>query len=197
MRLCVLMGSPRRNGNTAALMNEFLDQWALLGGESKVTWLYDRQIHACLGCMACQECMDSLGCVQQDDVADIFGEMARADGILLATPIYAWYCTPPMKALVDRVVYAGNKKYGTQKGPALLEGKCVASLTTCGYPADKGADLWEEGLRRLCRHSKMRYLGMFCRRDLGREIPFMNEEAARDARAFACSLLRMMEVKEP
>ena len=188
MKLCVLMGSPRSQGNTAALTQEFLHQWEALGEESRVISLYSCRIQPCLGCMACQECMDGLGCVQQDDFSAIFQEMSGADLILLATPIYAWYCTAPMKALLDRTVYAGNKNYGSQKGPALLAGRYAASLTTCGYPPEKGADLWEEGLKRMCRHSKMNYLGMFCCRDLGRNVPFMDEQKRQGVRAFARTL---------
>lgn len=99
MKLCVLMGSPRARGNTAALTEEFLHQWEELGEESRVIPLYSCQIQPCLGCMACQECMDGLGCVQQDDFSAIFQEMSGADLILLATPIYAWYCPAPMKSL--------------------------------------------------------------------------------------------------
>lgn len=35
----------------------------------------------------------------------------------------------------------------------------MALLMTCGYPAEKGCDLFEEGMRRYCRHSRLRYLG--------------------------------------
>lgn len=193
MKLCVLMGSPRAQGNTAALTEEFLCQWEELGEESRVISLYGRQIHPCLGCMACQECMDGLGCVQQDEFSSIFQEKSGADLILLATPIYAWYCTAPMKALLDRAVYAANKNYGAAKGPRLLSGRCMASLATCGYPPEKGADLWEEGLKRMCRHSKMKYLGMFCCRDLGRNVPFMDEETRKGVRAFARTLHSALE----
>ena len=194
MKLCVLMGSPRSQGNTAALTQEFLHQWEALGEESRVISLYSCRIQPCLGCMACQECMDGLGCVQQDDCSAIFQDMSGADLLHLATPIYAWYCTAPMKALLDRTVYAGNKNYGSQKGPALLAGRYAASLTTCGYPPEKGADLWEEGLKRMCRHSKMNYLGMFCCRDLGRNVPFMDEEKRQGVRAFARTLHSALEV---
>ena len=189
MKLCVLMGSPRERGNTAGLVREFLCQWEQLGQESRVIGLYGRKISPCLGCMACQEVHDGPGCVRSDDFGEVFEEMGRADLILFATPIYAWYCTAPMKALLDRVVYAGNKNYGTKRGPALLEGKYAATIATCGYPPEKGADLWEEGLKRACRHSRMSYLGMFCRRDLGRGVPFLDEEKVRGARAFARFLL--------
>lgn len=65
-----------------------------------------------------------------------------------------------MKALLDRLVYGMNKYYGTEKGPALLEGKSAASVVTCGYPPEKGADLWEDGIKRYCKHSRLSYLGM-------------------------------------
>ncbi len=195
MKLCILLGSPRKQGNTAALVEEFLRQWEQFGEKSQVISLYEYRIGPCLGCMTCQDRMDGLGCVQQDDFAELFQAMAEADLLLLATPIYAWYCTGPMKALLERAIYAGNKNYGSQKGPALLAGTYVASLTTCGYPPEKGADLWEEGLKRLCRHSKMNYLGMFCGRDLGRSVPFLDEKKRQGVRDFARVLHSTMEGK--
>lgn len=196
MRACVLMGSPKAAGNTAALLSVFLEEWEELGHEARVIPLYRRKVAPCLGCMACQDCLDSLGCVQRDDLPGIFAQMADSDVILLATPIYAWFCTAPMKALMDRVIYAGVKNYGKQRGPALLEGRRVASLVTCGYPPERGADLWEEGLRRWCRHGKMEYMGMFCRRDLGRVVPFLDEDRALAVRDFAQALALAIKVEE-
>ena len=196
MKLCALMGSPRKQGNTASLLEEFLGQWRELGQEGELIWLYERDIRTCLGCMACQDRFDGLGCVQKDGLEGVFASMAQADALLLATPIYAWYCTAPMKALLDRVVYAGNKNYGRAKGPALLEGKRVASIVTCGYPAERGADLWEAGLKRVCRHSKMEYMGMFCRRDLGWREPFLDEEKKLEVRDFARALHLAIKVDE-
>ena len=158
MKLSIFMGSPRSTGNTAMLLAPFLDECARLGAETERVELYQRVIQPCLGCMVCQDCMDGPGCVQRDDFDDLFHKMTNSDAVVLATPIYAWYCTPPMKALLDRAIYAGNKNYGREKGPALLKGLRVASIVTCGYRPEKGADLWEEGLRRFCRHSRAVYL---------------------------------------
>ena len=185
MKLCVLMGSPRKNGNTAALLAPFLEECAALGMETETVWLYDRKVNPCLGCMACQDCLDGPGCVQDDDFEEIFRAMAGCDVILLATPIYAFFCTAPMKALLDRAIYAGTKNYGAVKGVKLLEGKRLAAIVTCGYPPEKGADLWEEGLKRFCRHGGLEYMGIFCRRDRGGAEPFLNEERERAVRDFA------------
>ena len=111
------------------------------------------------------------------------------DLLILATPIYSWYCTPPLKTVLDRFVYGMNKYYGEEKGPSLWAGKSVALLTTCGYPPEKGADLWEEGVRRYCRHSRLRYLSMLCEHDRGYKTDFMDADKEKRARAFARTLL--------
>ena len=117
-----------------------------------------------------------------------------ADLLLLASPIYSWYCTAPLKAALDRMVYAMNKYYGDQgRGPSLWRGRAVAAVTTCGYRPERGADLWEEGLQRYCKHSQLRWLGMLSARHLGYSAPFMDGEKAAQARAFAAELLAAME----
>lgn len=189
MKCTVLFGSPRREGNTAALLCPFMEELSALGVEVDRIGLYDRTIKPCLGCMTCQDCLDELGCVQEDDFADVFRAMEGSDLLVFATPIYAWYCTAPMKALADRAIYAGNKNYGRTRGPAMLAGKAVATLVTCGYPAEKGADLWIEGLKRWCKHGKMNYLGDFCHRDLGRGVPFLKKEDEGKVREFARKLV--------
>ena len=107
---------------------------------------------------------------------------------MLATPIYSWYCTPPMKAALDRLVYGLNKYYGETKGPSLWAGKRLALLTTCGYRPEKGSDLWEEGMRRYCRHSGLVFAGSLTERHMGYGIPFMDAEKEARAAAFAAGL---------
>ena len=63
---------------------------------------------------------------------EIFGLVLSCDLLILATPIYSWYCTPPMKAVLDRLVYGMNKYYGGERGPSLWAGRAVALLMTCG-----------------------------------------------------------------
>ena len=139
--------------------------------------------------MTCQDCLEGPGCVQDDGFGEVFQAMADSDVIVLATPIYAFFCTAPMKALLDRAIYAGTKNYGRVKGPRLLEGKRLAAVVTCGYPPERGADLWEEGLKRFCRHGGLEYMGILCRQDRGGAEPFMNEDRAQAARDFAQALV--------
>ena len=142
----------------------------------------------CLACRRCQEDWTVFGCAQQDDVQEIFDKVLACDLLVLATPIYSWYCTPPMKTLLDRLVYGMNKFYGAEKGPSLWAGKAVALLTTCGYRPEKGCDLLEEGVRRYCKHSKLTYVGAIAARQRKYGENFMTEDVTAQARAFALRL---------
>ena len=105
-------------------------------------------------------------------------DILASDVILFATPIYSWYCTPPLKAVMDRLVYGMNKYYGETKGPSIWAGKILAAVTTCGYPPEKGSDLFEEGLRRYCRHSGLEFAGMLTEHHEGYGTVFMDSQKA-------------------
>ena len=188
MKYTILMGSPNRDGNTAALLRPFLEENQEMGIEQDVIWLYERDIKPCRGCKACQNAKGCLGCVQEDDFQSVFDSIQTSDVLVLATPIYSWFCTPPMKAVMDRLIYAGCKYYGEEKQPSAYWMKQVATLTTCGYKPSHGADLWEEALKRWCKHGEMDYLGMYCRRDTGKKEEFMDEKTEFYVRVFAHAL---------
>lgn len=189
MKCCIVMGSPRKNGNTVKLLKPFVEELVKYGVEYELIWLYDKNIKPCVACRACQTDWSIFGCKYDDDMQDIFDRVLACDMLVLATPIYSWYCTPPMKSLIDRLVYGMNKYYGDEKGPALWEGKKVALITTCGYRPEQGADLWENGIKRYCKHSKLQYIGMLTERDLGYQSVFMGKEKEKHARVFAKYLL--------
>lgn len=191
MRACILFASPRgKDSNTLALLRVFLDEWYAAGHEAEVFSLYDLDIAPCRACRGCQSDHSSPGCAINDDMPPILESALRSDLILFASPIYSWYCTAPMKAAMDRMIYALCKFYGKEKGPSLLEGKAVAALTTCGYRPQAGTDLFDEGLRRWCKHGRCRYLGLHAERHLGYDVPFMTEEKAQEVRRFAAELLQ-------
>ena len=192
-RICILRGSPRRDGNTNQLVRCFSAEAEALGCEIEQYNLYDMELLPCLACRACQKDWAAFGCAQQDDMHLLFDAIMRCDLLVLATPIYSWYCTPPMKAVLDRMVYGMNKYYGERKGPALWAGKNVAVITTCGYRPEQGADLWAEGLRRYCKHSQLVYRGMLAERHLGYGAVFMDANKETRARAFARDVLRTDE----
>ena len=119
----------------------------------------------------------------------IADKILDSDLIILITPIYSWYCTAPMKVVMDRLVYGMNKYFGEKKGPAIWAGKKLALAVTCGYRPEQGADLFEKGIKRYCKHSQLSYLGMLVERDKGYTVEFMDEGKEIRATEFAQEII--------
>ena len=164
MQICVLMGSPRLNGNTAELCKPFIDELRFRNVTVEYITLHDKNISPCLGCYHCQNIDGEYGCVQHDDMQAIVESILQADILVFATPIYIWQTTPPMKAVMDRM-YGLNKYYGSAPHCVMNEKQAYALIATCGYDLEYGAGLLDEGIRRWCKHSNLTYLGMYAVRD--------------------------------
>lgn len=189
MENLILMGSPRKNGNTSQMATAFIDELSLHGERCVRVDLYQKKIEPCIDCRRCQADHGIFGCPIRDDLQEIFDLILASDRIILATPIYSWFCTPPMKSLLDRLVRGMNKYYGEVRGPALWEGKALALLITCGYPPEKGADLFTEGMRRYAKHSRLRFSGALSLHDPARNGVFWTRENNAAVRVFARGLL--------
>lgn len=185
-------GQPRRNGNTAALLEPFIEALSAVDRKYETIWLSEKDLRPCTACRNCQKDWIGFHCPQPDDMQDVFDAVRACDLLVLATPIYSWYCTPPMKAVLDRLVYGMNKYYGETMGPSLWEGKPAALITTCGYRPERGADLWEEGFKRYCKHSRLRYLGMLAEWHLGYDTVFMDDAKKQHAIQFAEQLIALL-----
>ena len=189
MKCTILFASPRgEESNTLFLSRAFQEEWTVLGHEAEFFSLYDLDIAPCRACRGCQQDWEHPACVVRDDMDTIFQSILSSDLIVLASPVYSWYCTAPMKAVLDRCVYALNKFYGDEAGPSLWRGRHMAIITTCGYRVEKGTDLFEEGIRRYCRHSGLVYDGMLAQRHPSYKVPFPSPDKAQLAREFARKL---------
>ena len=188
MNVLILMGSPRLQGNTAELAKPFMEELRTNGADVRYVTLADKNIGPCKGCYACQYVDGEYGCVQRDDMYDVVEGIRWADLIVLATPIYAWYCPGPMKNVLDRH-YGLNKFYGSAHG-SLWAGKRVAILATHGYEAAYATDPFALGVERLCRHSNLTYAGLCSVRDEDDLASFQTPAAMEEARAFARKLLK-------
>ena len=190
MKSTIIYGSPRKKGNTAALLEPFMDE--LQKNEVTIDYfdVYEKEIAGCKACLGCQKDISKICCVVQDDMQAVLNSMSEADMIIIAAPIYAWSAPAPVKAVIDRAIYSSCKYYGDDPhGPALFKGKRLALLTTCGYPVEKGADLYEEMMKRYCKHCGFTYAGMLAERQRNLKEVFMNDEKESHAREFAKSLL--------
>ena len=181
------MGSPRLCGNTAELCKYFMDELRVQKTEVKYIELEKMNINPCEECYVCQNVAEEYGCSQKDDMVEIANEILWADLIVLATPIFSWYCTAKMKAVLDRH-YGFNKYYGNAEG-CLWEGKRVGIIATHGYDGDYATEPFETGVKRLCIHSNLKYVGMYSVQDNDNLASFQTEEAIEGAKAFARKLI--------
>jgi len=193
MRVCILMGSPRLNGNTAELCKPFISQLKESGAEVSYINLYGKNIQPCKACYACQQVSGEYGCIQLDDMQVIVDEIRKSEVIVLAAPIYTWYCPPEMKAMLDRF-YGMNKFYGKGSG-SLWAGKRIAIIATHGYDRSYATEPFETGIKRLCEHSKLSYLGMYSVRDEEDIASFQTPEAINGAKSFAKMILNKCSAK--
>ena len=181
MNVLILMGSPRLQGNTAELCKPFMEELKANGADVRYVTLADKKIKPCKGCYVCQEISGEYGCCQKDDMPA--EDILWADLIVLATPIYAWYCAAPMKNVLDRH-YGFNKFYGSAEG-SLWAGKKVAILATHGYDGTYATDPFEMGIQRLCKHSDLTYVGLYSVQDEDDLASFQITEAVEGAKKFA------------
>lgn len=100
-KVLVISASPRRNGNSDILCNEFIKGATESGNQVEKIFLRDKKINYCLGCGVCN---NTHKCVQKDDMAEILNKMVDADVIVLATPVYFYTMDAQLKTLIDRTV---------------------------------------------------------------------------------------------
>lgn len=101
-KVLVLSGSPRKNGNSEILCEQFINGANEVGHSIEKISLYNQKINYCI---ACDGCRKNKGiCVHNDDMAKILEKMIEADVIVMATPVYFYTMDAQMKTLIDRTV---------------------------------------------------------------------------------------------
>lgn len=99
MKVLAISSSPRKEGNSDVLCNQFLKGAKEAGHETEKVNLVNKEIAPCNACGACQK---EHKCVRNDDMEEILEFMVEADVIVLATPVYFYSMCAQMKQLIDR-----------------------------------------------------------------------------------------------
>lgn len=101
-KILILSGSPRKNGNSDILCEEFRCGAEESGHQVEKLHVAAKEIHPCI---ACYHCRDNGGeCVFQDDMAEVMQKMIDADVLVLASPVYFYSIDAQLKAVIDRTV---------------------------------------------------------------------------------------------
>lgn len=99
-KIVVLNGSPRPQGCTSTLAEKVVKAAERQGAEVVIYHLNFLNIK---GCQACFRCKQTGRCAIRDDMQPIYDDIAQADGIVLASPVYMWSMSSQLKTAVDRL----------------------------------------------------------------------------------------------
>ncbi len=158
MKVSVFLGSPRKKGNTAKLVDLVRLYLIEKDHQVEIIHLAPLAIAGCQECFACQKVKDRPGCSQKDDMEGIYEKMLGSDLILLARPIFCWSYPAQIKPLLDRT-YCLEKYSPDGTYVSLVENKKCALVVTAAGDEFEGADLVVEGYRRMVDFHRMKNLG--------------------------------------
>lgn len=126
MKVLALNGSPRKNGNTATLLEKVLSPLIEAGWETEIVQIGGQKIQGCRGCLKCAE-KKNRRCVFDNDILNgVLEKMLAADAMILGTPCYFTDMSAEMKALVDRAGFVAFVNGG------LFQGKIGAAVVAAG-----------------------------------------------------------------
>ena len=106
--IVIIASSPRKNGNSNALVKEFVRGAQAAGNTVQTIYLAGKKMDFCCGCMTCNQ---TLKCVISDDVKEILETMQTADVVVFATPIYYYSVSGQLKTFFDRTSPLFAAKY--------------------------------------------------------------------------------------
>ncbi len=133
MKVVALLGSPRLKGNSATLAQRFLARAEEQGQKPIVHKLGSLNYKGCVGCYACKTTRED--CILADDLTQVLADVATADVLVLATPVYFGDVTSQLKGFIDRTFSYFTPEYRTSPTPSrLAPGKKLVFIQTQGNP---------------------------------------------------------------
>lgn len=147
--ILALVGSPRKRGNTALMVDELLLNVNEEVFTNDIVFLGDKSIGPCTDCRACTK--GKLVCTVNDEMQELYQKMEAADVLVFGTPIYWYSCSAQIKLLIDRLrPFYRNEKLKGKKAILLL-------------PAGSGSgdcDLTIEMFKRTFKALQIGYVGV-------------------------------------
>lgn len=103
MKVLMINGSPRREGNTGVALAEMKKVFSCEGIETEILQVGNRSIR---GCIACGVCKDRGRCVFDDIVNEAAPKFEEAEGLVVASPVYYASANATLIAFLDRLFYS-------------------------------------------------------------------------------------------
>ena len=131
MKVLILQGSPRANGNTAWMAEEYKKAAEAAGHQVTLVNVSKKKIAGCLACEYCHKGgthdVDNIegghqgngACIQKDDMQELYPLMAEAEALVLAAPIYYFTLNAQIQAPIQRM-YCVNAPAKVKKMALLM-----------------------------------------------------------------------------
>jgi multimeric flavodoxin WrbA len=100
-QVLVILGSPRKKGNSSVLATRISRGAKSAGAEVETVFLHALKISPCRGCDTCKK-QDSRGCAVKDDMQEIYRKLIKADAWVIASPVYWFTMSAQTKIFMDR-----------------------------------------------------------------------------------------------
>jgi len=139
MKVLILQSSPRANGNTAWMAEEYKKAAEAAGHEVTLVNVSKKKIAGCLACEYCHT-RGNGACIQKDDMQELYPLMAEAEALVLAAPIYYFTLNAQIQAPIQRM-YCVNKPAKVVKmallmssySPGVYDGATAEFRDICNY----------------------------------------------------------------
>ena len=105
MKVLIINGSPRVNGNTSRALAEMEKIFGELGVETETVQIGNKPIR---GCVACGTCFSKGKCVFDDGVNEIAAKLEAADGLVVASPVYYASMNGTLSSCLDRLFFSSH-----------------------------------------------------------------------------------------
>ena len=128
MKVLMLNGSPRADGNTSIALDEMVNVFSEEDIETEVVRVGTSDIR---GCIACNSCAEKGKCVFDDPVNEIAPRFEEADGLVVASPVYYASANATLIACLDRLFYSTGFDKTMKVGASVVvarRGGCSATF---------------------------------------------------------------------
>jgi multimeric flavodoxin WrbA len=188
MKTLIFNGSPKKHGDTEALIDEFVKH---LAGDIKIISCYN-QISPC---MDCRYCWQNPGCSIKDDMQEVYPYLNACDNIVLASPIWFSSLSGPLLNLSSRIQ--------TLFAASFFRGECTVTKQKNGVIILVGAEKGTEKTPIGNAHTIMKFMNVrrpcvstVLSMDTNHVPAEQDENALKDARE-AAALLNALFTNSP
>jgi multimeric flavodoxin WrbA len=159
MKIVIISGSPKKEGNTDTLVRWFCEGAKSKGAEIEVVRAASLKMKVA-GCSSCRVCQKkkAYGCVIKDDASKVISKMAAADVVVMATPLYFYAMSAQLKSVMDRMfaLYKWDNETGAME--TVMKGKTFVLLASA-YE-DIGLKELEFPFKQTAKYTSMKYMSL-------------------------------------